>query len=824
MHSRFTRLAGTAVLTGFTLASFSAVAPNAASADEQDPGVARISLLSGGVDVKRADSGDTVSAVVNAPLGAGDYLTTQDDARAELQLDNLTELRVAPATQLRFTTMTSDSNALQLAQGTVELRLFRGNGANPEIDTPNATVRPTGSGAFRVSVDNDGNAIVTVRSGEATVSTQNDSQTIAAGTSVAVDGGSGDAQFQSIPQVATDDFDAFNHDRDRHEADVPSYAYVDDQIVGANDLDQYGTWQNVDGYGQVWHPHHAANWAPYQDGNWTWEPYYGWTWVSAEPWGWAPYHYGRWFYASNNGGWCWTPATQYIRPVYRPAQVAFFSFGFGNGGGISIGFGNVGWVPLGPTDTFRPWWGGNGYGGGGYGGRGYGGDTVVNNITNITNVTNIYNYHNINAPGGIVAVRNTNFRNGEFRQHLDVTPAQLRSAKIDTVRGVVPIVPTARNLAYNGAQPAAKRYPLSSTFTRFKPVSAPAVAGTFAEQRAAVSTVAQRVYPTEARTFQREAPGLSQNATREPLTRKAPSVNAEARTAPVIRGSEASADSHATVPVVRGTTATGDARSAVPVIRGVTASPDSRASTQQQPRETQPGSVWDRFARPGSKSEGAVPKITDVRARTGEAARGASNVQARPSYAQPDTSEHRATPPKTAAPAVETFSGGRTANSPWDRFGQTSRPSQSPASTRPASNHGDDALPATHGSSHPSSSVPQSAPANAVPKRSGENDDATQPVTHRYAAPSSSESAPRHVAPPSYSSGYSRPVDRTAPVERAPVQRAPVERAPVERAPVSHAAPATLAAPAEHGAPAPHAAPPEHRESADRADSHHGHN
>ena len=619
MNSRFTRLAGTALLTGFALASFG-LAPSVANADEQDPGVARISLLSGGVDVKRADSGDTIAAAVNAPLSAGDYLTTQDDARAELQLDNLTELRVAPATQLRFTTMTSNSNALQLAQGTVELRLFRGNDANPEIDTPNATVRPTGSGAFRVSVDSDGSAIVTVRSGEATVATQRDSQTIGAGLSVAIDGDSQNAQFRSIRQVATDDFDAFNRDRDRHEADVPSYAYVDDQIVGANDLDQYGSWQNVDGYGEVWHPHYAANWAPYQDGNWTWEPYYGWTWVSAEPWGWAPYHYGRWFYASNNGGWCWTPATQYIRPVYRPAQVAFFSFGFGNGGGISIGFGNVGWVPLGPTDTFRPWWGGNGYGGNDYGGRGYGGNTtVVNNITNITNVTNIYNYHNINAPGGIVAVRNTNFRNGEFRQRLSVTPAQLRSAKIATVRGVVPIVPTTRNLAYTGAQPVAqpaKRYPLSPTFSRFKPVSASAGATTFAEQRAAVSTVAQRVYPTEAKTFQREAPALAQNDSHEPISRKAPAVNADSRPEPVARGASANADSRTVTPVLRGATANAEPRTTVPVIRGTAENANTReASVQQQPeaRKTQPGSVWDRFSKPaGPTSEGAVPKVTDV--------------------------------------------------------------------------------------------------------------------------------------------------------------------------------------------------------------------
>jgi hypothetical protein len=758
MHSRFTRLAGTAVLTGFTVASLFAVAPNAANADEQDPGVVRISLLNGGVDVKRADSGDTVAAVVNAPLNAGDYLSTQDDSRAELQLDDLTELRVAPDTQLRFTTMTSSSNALQLAQGTVELRLFRGNGANPEIDTPNASVRPRGNGAFRVTVDNDGNAVVTVRSGEATVSTQNDSQTISSG-SIVVEGNAGSAQFQSIDTVADDGFDAFNSDRDQHEADAPSYAYVNDQFVGADDLDQYGAWQNVDGYGEVWHPHYASGWAPYQDGSWTWEPYYGWTWVSAEPWGWAPYHYGRWFYASNNGGWCWTPATQYFQPVYRPAQVAFFSFGFGDGGGgISIGFGNVGWVALGPTDPFHPWWGGNG----GYGGRGYGGGTTINNITNITNITtitNINNYHNINSPGAIVAVRNANFQQGNFTRRIAVTPAQLRTANITTVRGIVPIVPTPRNLAYNGAEPAAKRFPLSPTFDRFKPVVARTNAATFAEQRSAVSAVAQRVYPNEAKNFEREAPAVA-----DPRT--------EQRTVPVLRGDAGS---------------------------------DARVSSEQrQPalEQTQPSSPWNRFAKPGSPDEGAVPKVTDVRATNGEAERGAKTEQARPSYAQPDTSERRAvSEPKSATPQVETVTSERSTSSPWDRFGGT-RPAREPATSSHAASGDDETQPATHGEARSTYSAPRTSPSYSAPRRSTTEygDGSTQSQTQHDSEPAAT---PRHATAPSYgSSTYARPVERPAAS--------------------AHPAPVTRTAPAERSAPA-HAAPAAHQggSSGDRPDSTH---
>ena len=80
--------------------------------------------------------------------------------------------------------------------------------------------------------------------------------------------------------------------------------------------------------------------------------YYGPTWIAAEPWGWAPYHYGRWFFAPTVG-WAWTPGPRFAHPVWSPALVAFF--GYGGGVGVGVGFGNVGWVPLAPGESYRPW-------------------------------------------------------------------------------------------------------------------------------------------------------------------------------------------------------------------------------------------------------------------------------------------------------------------------------------------------------------------------------------------------------------------------------------------------------------------------------------
>src|SRR4029078_239908 len=45
-----------------------------------------------------------------------------------------------------------------------------------------------------------------------------------------------------------------------------SYQYASSNIPGINDLDNYGDWQNVDGYGYAWRPRVDSGWVPYQQG------------------------------------------------------------------------------------------------------------------------------------------------------------------------------------------------------------------------------------------------------------------------------------------------------------------------------------------------------------------------------------------------------------------------------------------------------------------------------------------------------------------------------------------------------------------------------
>ena len=445
-RSRRSRIFGIAFAGLPVLAIVLAATPGPAFADDDgaqgpDPGVARVSIIAGGVDVKRGDSGDTVAAAVNAPLSPGDYLSTREDSHAEVQFDYGTDLRVGPNTQLRFTQLDPKNHQLQLAAGTVDLRVAYGLTANAQIQTPQATIQPDENGNYVVNVDDQGNSQVTARSGRVDVISQAGTQTIVPGSTLAITGDVDHPQFRSVETVAYEGFDSWIASRDAVVASASDDRYIQEGMVGAGDLDQNGSWVEYPQYGRVWVPAVAAGWAPYHDGRWVWEPHYGWTWVDNEPWGWAPFHYGNWFYAANVG-WAWYPGAYAVaRPyVYRPALVAFFNFG-GGGGNFSVGFGNVGWVPIAPYEPFHPWWGGR--------------STVAYNTTIVNNTTIINNYTNLHAPGGIVGVTNRNFASGNFAGVRTLEPVEIRGA--EPIRGVLPIVPTQRNLALrdheNGFRP-----------------------------------------------------------------------------------------------------------------------------------------------------------------------------------------------------------------------------------------------------------------------------------------------------------------------------------------------------------------------------------
>ena len=338
-HISPSRYSAFILAAALTLDGVGTMAAARADGGGSPPAVARISVVAGDVGVKTGDA-DQVAAAVNAPVEAGDYITSGADGRIEVELDPGNVVRAGADTQIRFTTLDGAADTVQLAQGSVELRVLQTTNDRVAVQTPSADVVPDEPGAYLVTVDSNGATFVTARSGSLDVNSPQGTQTLQPGRTMQIIGNATEPQYKLVDEVAATDFDRWADDRDKALADSSNAdTYVNGDMLGAADLDQNGTWQNVSGYGEVWQPNDVApDWTPYSDGNWSYEPDYGWTWVAAEPWGWAPYHYGGWVYLSS--GWAWVPPPPSEPAVYSPAQVAFVNVGV-----------NVGWVPLAPGEV-----------------------------------------------------------------------------------------------------------------------------------------------------------------------------------------------------------------------------------------------------------------------------------------------------------------------------------------------------------------------------------------------------------------------------------------------------------------------------------------
>ncbi|MFC5581602.1 DUF6600 domain-containing protein [Rhodanobacter terrae] len=418
-------------------------AQSAANDNSADPPsrVARLSYISGDLGFLPAGAKDWSDASVNRPLTTGDRLSTGRGSRAELELGG-GSLRMDGQTDFGLLNLNDQLAQIELTQGTLNLTVRHlDQGQSYEIDTPTVALVVDQPGSFRVDIDdNGGSTQVTAFDGGATVYGENNAQrTINPGRSYRfADSGLADVTISDIG--GGDAFDAWVGGRDRRYGQSRSRQYVSDDVVGYQDLDQYGDWQTTSDYGEVWYPTRVAvDWAPYRDGHWAYIAPWGWTWVDDSPWGFAPYHYGRWAYTRR--GWGWIPGPREVRPIYAPALVAFVG---GGGWSVGISSGPVGWFPLGPGEVYNPWYRAS---------RNY--YTRVN-VTNI-NVHNTYNqttiinsinhsynnyrsgqpvrdghYANREAPRGFTAVPGNTFAGGRHVQHnlVKVDPRQLAAAPV----------------------------------------------------------------------------------------------------------------------------------------------------------------------------------------------------------------------------------------------------------------------------------------------------------------------------------------------------------------------------------------------------------
>jgi hypothetical protein len=439
--------------------------PGIAAAQDQDADpptrVARLNFIQGSVSFQPAGTQDWVDASPNRPLTTGDQLWFDQGSRGELHVGS-TAIRVSELTGISFLNISDQAIQVQVAQGTADFRvLHMYEGENYEIDTANQAFTIVRPGEYRVDVNSDGTqTLVTVRDGAGEITAGGQAYNASGGQQYELDG-TDQVNYSADDLPDPDDFDNWCVQRDHREDGAQSARYLSREVIGYEDLDDYGTWRTDPTYGPVWVPARVeAGWAPYHAGHWAFVAPWGWTWVDDAPWGFAPFHYGRWAYVG--GGWGWVPGPVAvaaiggpgvvvgvgwgIRPVYAPALVGFvggggFSASIAIGGGVA----GVAWVPLGPRDVWVP---------------GY--HTSAAYMTNVnvtssrvierTQVTNVYNttvinnrvtnitYTNQAAPGAVTAVPQAAFQGGRpvAAASVKVSAAEISSPRVISAKATPP--------------------------------------------------------------------------------------------------------------------------------------------------------------------------------------------------------------------------------------------------------------------------------------------------------------------------------------------------------------------------------------------------
>ncbi len=274
--------------------------------------VVRLSEVQGEVKIDRNIGSGFEKAFVNLPIAQGVKLRAGNDGRAEVEFEDGSTLRITPGTVVEFPQLSlRDSGAkvstVNLQEGTAYVNFAGAKGDEFTLTFGHEKLSLANSAHLRIEMA-DVTATVAVFKGDAQI--EGDSGTLAVGKNHTATFDLSDEDRSTLAKdLEPDPFDAWDKQQDQYhqqyagnsDSSYSPYAY------GTSDLNYYGSFSNVTGYGTVWQPYFAgAGWDPFMNGAWAFSPGYGYGWVSGYPWGWTPYHYGSWVYLPS-GAWGWQP-------------------------------------------------------------------------------------------------------------------------------------------------------------------------------------------------------------------------------------------------------------------------------------------------------------------------------------------------------------------------------------------------------------------------------------------------------------------------------------------------------------------------------------
>jgi hypothetical protein len=274
--------------------------------------VVRLSEVQGDVKIDRNLGQGYEKAFLNLPITQGVKLQTKNGGRAEVEFEDGSTLRITPDTVIEFPQLSlRDSggkvSGVHLQEGTVYVNFAGAKDDEFTLTFAHEKLSLAHPAHLRIEMA-DVTATVAVFKGDAQVEGDSGKVDVSKNHTATFDLTDGDSSTMA-KDVEPDPFDAWDKQQDQYHEQYASNSYssYSPYAYGTSDLNYYGSFFNVPGYGTMWQPYFAgAGWDPFMNGAWAFSPGFGYGWISGYPWGWTPYHYGSWAYLPTYG-WAWQP-------------------------------------------------------------------------------------------------------------------------------------------------------------------------------------------------------------------------------------------------------------------------------------------------------------------------------------------------------------------------------------------------------------------------------------------------------------------------------------------------------------------------------------
>jgi hypothetical protein len=275
--------------------------------------IVRLSDVQGEVQIDRNVGQGFEKAFLNLPITQGVKLRTKADGRVQIEFEDGSILRVTPDSVIEFPELAMrDSGAkvsiIHLIEGKTYIN-YKGT-KNDQLTLVFGQEKIVLAQPAHLRLEMaDAEAHLGVFGGNVPVEGPFGTTDVTKNHAITFDLAD-QSHYKTARWVDDDPYDAWDKQQDQYQQRYSTnamYSNASPYSYGFSDLNYYGNFTNVPGYGIMWQPYLAgAGWDPFMNGAWAYYPGAGYGWVSGYPWGWMPYYSGAWDFVPGYG-WMWQP-------------------------------------------------------------------------------------------------------------------------------------------------------------------------------------------------------------------------------------------------------------------------------------------------------------------------------------------------------------------------------------------------------------------------------------------------------------------------------------------------------------------------------------